>query len=452
MDLAELLRRPEWKTLEFKRDLSSPDGVLKTLVAFANTAGGVLVIGVENRTKRIRGVADALAAEEKLANLIADLIRPRLVPDVETVPWRKANLLVVQVHPSNLRPHYFDRLGPERGVLVRVGSTNRQADAGLIEEMKRFVRMQAFDEQPLPELSSEAIDFRAASEYFAPRKITLSSLESLGVLTRHQGRKVPTIGGVLLFGKDRLERFPDAWVKAGRFAGSDRSRLIDSAEIRSYFPRAAEEALAFAQKHLRRETVIGPVRRTDRWTAPPVALREAVVNALVHADYAQGGAPIRLAIYDDRIEVENPGLLPLGLTVEDIRRGVSKLRNRVIGRVFFELRLIEQWGSGIQRMTAACEQAGLAAPALEELGTHFRVVISTVRQAPPRAGDRDQQILAMLAGGAGLTTAQIARRLKISSRATRARLQAMVERGLVVEFGSGPNDPRRRYLAAARGA
>jgi ATP-dependent DNA helicase RecG len=86
------------------------------------------------------------------------------------------------------------------------------------------------------------------------------------------------------------------------------------------------------------------------------------MNAIVHADYAQQGAPIRIALFDDRIEIENPGLLPFGLTIEDIMQGVSKLRNRVIGRVFHELHLIERWGSGIQRMTSACQEAGLRAP------------------------------------------------------------------------------------------
>jgi len=153
---------------------------------------------------------------------------------------------------------------------------------------------------------------------------------------------VPTVGGALLFGKNRLDRFPDAWVQAGRFAGSDRSKLIDSVEIRSYLPIAAEESVAFVRKHTTREAVIGQVRRADRWTLPSAALREAVINAIVHADYAAQGAPIRIALFDDRLEVENPGLLPVGLTIEDIEKGVSKLRNRVIGRVFHALNLIEQ--------------------------------------------------------------------------------------------------------------
>jgi predicted HTH transcriptional regulator len=89
--------------------------------------------------------------------------------------------------------------------------------------------------------------------------------------------------------------------------------------------------------------------------------------------------PIRIAIFDDRCEVENAGLLPFGLTVEDLPRGVSKLRNRVIGRGFHALGLVEQWGSGIQRMTSACREMGLAPPRFEEIATRFRVTLSTQR-------------------------------------------------------------------------
>jgi len=169
----------------------------------------------------------------------------------------------------------------------------------------------------------------------------------------------------------------------------------------------------------------------------------------VHADYAQRGAPIRAALFDDRLEIENPGLLAFGLTVEDIRQGVSKLRNRVIGRVFQEVGLFEQWGSGIQRMTAACLEAGLDTPKLEEIGTHFRVTLSMVRRRVPVHDPREQKILAALAesGSAGLSTAGIARHLRISPRAARNRLASLVERGSVAEIGSSPKDPRRRcYL------
>lgn len=449
VELIDLLRRPEGKTLEFKRDLSSPAGVLKTVVAFANTSGGTLVIGVEDASRSVRGVADPLAVEERLANLVSDGIAPRLLPDVEVVAWRSSHVLAVEVHPSSGRPHYVTREGLDRGVYVRVGSTNRRADTQLVEELGRYARGETYDEQPMPGLDSEAVDFRAASESFAPaRKLRRSDLETLRLVVAHQGRLVPTVGGMLLFGADRERHFPDAWIQAGRFGGTDRARLVDRVEIRAPLSRAVEEAIAFVDRHTLHGAEIGPVRRRERPSVPPVAVREALVNAVAHADYAQQGAPIRVAMFDDRLEVESPGLLPFGLAIEDLPRGVSKLRNRVIGRVFHELGLIEQWGSGIQRMTSACRDAGLPVPVFEEIGVRFRVTLSIVTTGPAVLDDTDQTIVDALASSEGMSTSEVADVIGLSTRATRTRLLKLIDRGLVREVGTSPQDPKRRYFAA----
>ena len=228
MDLVETLKRPEGKTLEFKRDLSSPDGALRTLVAFANTAGGTLLIGVEDATRQVRGVKAPLDLEERLASMISDSIAPRLAPELDIMPWRRTHLLAVQMYPSPGRPHYLKREGPETGVYVRVGSTNRRADREMIDEMRRFARGEAFDEQAMPELDSEALDFRAASESFAPlRKLKRVDLETLRLVTVHQGRKVPTVGGVLLFGRDRARDHVGAAARLKRDDPAHRLARID---------------------------------------------------------------------------------------------------------------------------------------------------------------------------------------------------------------------------------
>jgi predicted HTH transcriptional regulator len=453
MNLIGLLKQPEGKTLECKRDLSSPEGVLRSIVAFANTAGGVLLVGIESRTRRVLGVADPLETEERLANLVSDSISPILVPELQVFPWRKTHVLGAKVHPSGTRPHYLKSLGPDAGVFVRVGSTNRRADTTLIEELRRLVRNESYDEQPMPDLNSEALDFRTASESFAPiRALKRADLATLRMTTQHQGRTVPTVGGMLLFGKERARYFPDAWVQAGRFQGADRRRILDTSDIHTYLAPAAEQAVQFVQRHASREAIISGVRRTDRWAFPLAAVREAMINAVVHADYSQRGTPIRISVFDDRLEVENPGLLPYGLTVEDIRKGVSKLRNRVIGRVFREIGLIEQWGSGIQRMIGACVEAGLDPPILEEVGTHFRVTLLAVRRRAPLLDEQEKRIIRTLGREDGLATREISRAISRSERATRARLAALVERGLVVEVGSGPTDPQRRYFLALAAA
>ncbi len=447
MDLIQLLKGPEGKTLEFKRDLSSPDSALRTIVAFANTAGGTLLVGVEDKSRRVLGVEDPLELEERLANLVSDHIVPCIVPDIEILAWRRTQVLAVRVHPSPSRPHYLRRHGLEAGTLVRVGSTNRRADRELISEMRRFAGGETFDEQPMPELDSEALDFRAASESFAAiRHLRRADLETLRLVTPYHGHAVPTVGGMLLFGKDRLRFFPDAWIQAGRFQGTDRSRIMDGTEIRSLPVVAIEEAIAFIQKHALHGAEITTIRRRERWNLPPLAVREAIINAVTHADYSQHGAPIRIAIFADRLEVENPGLLPFGLTVEDLQRGISKLRNRVIGRVLHALGLVEQWGSGVHRMTSACHDAGLPPPTFEEIGTRFRVTISSKPTGRPVVDETDQAMLDALARAEGLLTSEIAKAIHLTPRATRTRLRKLIDRGLVREIGTGPQDPKRRYF------
>jgi ATP-dependent DNA helicase RecG len=122
----------------------------------------------------------------------------------------------------------------------------------------------------------------------------------------------------------------------------------------------------------------------------------------------------------------------------------------VIGRVFKELGLIEQWGSGIGRMITACREAGLPEPVFEEMGLHFRVTLYKT-PAPAEAPDPiEKAIFELLADGSGYTTAQVAKVIGRTPRATRARLASMVARGLVQEVGRGPQDPKRKYYLAKR--
>lgn len=117
----------------------------------------------------------------------------------------------------------------------------------------------------------------------------------------------------------------------------------------------------------------------------------------------------------------------------------------MIGRVFHELRFIEQWGSGIQRMTAACQEAGLQPPKLEELGARFRVTLSTARVRAASMDEPERKITALLRRSGAQSTASIARHAGLSARATLSRLKALTERGVLVEIGTGPHDPKRRY-------
>lgn len=451
MKLEDLLTRPEGKTLEFKQDLSSPKNILKTLTAFANTAGGVLLIGIEDGSRSVLGVENPLDEEERLANLIADSIEPRLVPNLELANWKGRMLLMAEVYPSALRPHWLKSLGRKNGVLVRVGSTNRRADEPLTAEMRRSALNLSYDEEPMPDINPEALDFRVASGLFAGlREWNDNTPETLRLTTRYQGRLVPTVGGVLLFGIRSEECFPDAWIQCGRFSGTDKARILDQQDIKNHLPLSLKEAFGFVKKHASRAAEFGELRRKDIWNVPMEAVREALTNAIVHADYSQTGAPIRVAIYDDRLEIENPGLLAGGLTIDDVRAGVSKLRNRVIGRVFKELDLIEQWGSGFQRMAASCRELGLPEPVMEEVAFRFRITFSLQRGlSQAKADDMDLRIMELIQSceaDGGASTRYLSQKMGISSRAMRDRLARLTKAGQIVAVGKSAFDPNKRYL------
>lgn len=251
-----------------------------------------------------------------------------------------------------------------------------------------------------------------------------------------------------MYGHERLQNFPDAWIQVGRFAAKDKSRLIDHIDLKGELVKEIYAAAAFIEKHTRTGVDIGAVRRVENFALPQAVTREALINSVVHCDYSQRGAPIRVSIFDDRIEIENPGLLPFGLTLDDLYQGVSKLRNRVIGRVLNELGLVEQWGSGAQRMIRNCRDNGLPDPRWEEIAGRLRVTLETTAKAPVSIDTRDQQILDQLAKDKGLSTSEIALAIGISTRATRSRLLKLLARKLVVEVGNGPRDPNKKYYKA----
>ncbi len=337
--------------------------------------------------------------------------------------------------------------------IPRYPRIQREADAALIAVLGRRTSTETFDEQPIPDLDSESIDFAVASQSFAERRsLRRQDLEALGLVSRRQGRTVPTVGGLLLFGRGRLSRYPDAWIQAGRFAGTDRTELVDRANLTDYPVTALEQAVSFVERNTRLGMSIGRLQRREVPAVPPAALREALVNAVVHADYAQRGAPIRVAIFDDRVEVENPGILLAGLTTEELREGLSRMRNRVLARVFNELGLIEQWGTGVQRKVDACTRAGLPEPEFAEVGLRFRVILRTEPIGPATFDAIEKRILDYVAEGEGRSTAAIARHVGPSTRATQHRLAELEQRGLIAVVGSGLSDPRRRLHSARKSA
>ena len=217
--LEELLRQPESKILEFKRDVSSLEPILKTIVAFANTAGGTVIIG-RSAEGSLVGVNDVFKAEEALANSIADSIRPSLLPEIEIATVGNKDLLVIRV--SHWKgPFYLKKEGMPNGVYIRLGSTSRPAGPEILAELNRSVLTLSYDQEALPDLPVDALDLNIAHRFFHSirKEINEEKLRSLGILTPAANRWVPSIGGLILFGKKELQK---RFIQIGRASCRER--------------------------------------------------------------------------------------------------------------------------------------------------------------------------------------------------------------------------------------
>lgn len=207
------------------------------------------------------------------------------------------------------------------------------------------------------------------------RSIDKHKLESLGLIVPYAGRKAVSNGCLILFGNEmhRNRFFPDARVSCARFRGTDKSQFMDRLDIEGTILDAINDVPKFIRLNTKLLSKIESFKREDIPAYPEVAVREVLVNALVHTDYSLTGMRILISIFSDRMEIQNPGMLPFGITLEDFMAGVSKVRNRVIARVFRELGLMEEWGSGYKRVLNACESGGYPEPDWTELGAAIRV-------------------------------------------------------------------------------
>jgi len=455
MKIQEILKRPEGKTLEFKRDISSLKPILKTLVAFANTAGGILLIGLEN-DGTVYGVSEVLQAEERLTNAIADSIHPALMPEIEIYSHNDKPLLILRVFHWK-GPFYLKADGPVKGVYVRLGSTNRQAGPEILAELQRSMQNRSFDQLPCPELSIKALDIKKVERVFTVigQQIDEKKLESLELLVPHAGGFSVSNGGLILFGMDdvRQRYFPDARVSCARFRGTDKSEFIDRIDIAGSVMNAIDEVPRFIRRNTRLAAKIENMHRQDIPEYPELAIREILVNAIGHADYSLRGMRILVGIYADRMEVQNPGMLPFGMTMEDLKAGVSKIRNRVIARVFREMGLMEEWGSGYKRVMHACQSGGYSEPDWEELGTAFRVIFyphPAVLEYPRAdvpvsvpvnvtANDRQRWFLEQLATNKHIRASDLAAYWSISEKTAKRDIADLKKKGLIEFVGASKN-------------
>ncbi len=384
--LTAMLRQGESLTVEFKE--SFQEEALQTVGAFANTQGGILLIGV-NDSGAPTGVTVGKSTLREITDRIAACTEPRVVPDIQVVTLRRRTIIVIQVPEYPIKP-----VAVRGRCYRRIGDSNRLLAPAAIAEMHMASTGTSWDARPLPDKTIKDIDIARVRRYmtlaanigrrnFAKGTKPGEVLEKLELI--RDGH--PTWAAVLLFGKHPQSPLTQATVHCGRFRAEidiDDDRLIEGSIIDQI-----DETMDFLKKHINvRFVITGKPRRDQIWDYPLEALREAVVNAICHRDYGDT-ADIQIKVFDDHIRIWSPGLLPYGMTFEELhkRTHASKPRNKLIAQVFYDLEVIERYGSGIHRILDACAAAGLPEPTFSE-STGGLVV--TFRKAAKASGRQHQ--------------------------------------------------------------
>ena len=420
-ELSELVNNQENSRVEFKRDDCHPDDVAKEMSALLNLEGGVILLGVED-DGRISGLnRKRKEAEEWIMNIARNNLRPPTTPVWTSMVMEDQNMVGIVELPTDSpgKPHKAKR-GNAWITFTRIGSESREAtreEEGRLYQAAKLVR---YEIKAVADLGLESLDIDRMENYLrdvlkrsAPDRADIEKWRRLLLnsdLLIETGSGVrASVAGLLLFGENPNRRLPQAGVTAAAFPGDGKDyNTVDEERIRgplipivSACGKVVEKGVIdrtvdFVKRNMGSVAWLDGARRLRKESFPSDAVREAVVNAVVHRDYAREGTDIEVSLYRDRLEVISPGRLPNGVTVEKMREGIVRVaRNGLLKEILRDYRYIEHQGMGVRnRIIESMQRHNGTEPDLDEQEDRFVVRLwKEKRVAYPISSDRPFRIV-----------------------------------------------------------
>ena len=420
-------------TTEFKREYT--EDIKKTIIAFANTSGGELLIGVEN-DGTVLGVADVDGTMLKVTNAARDSIKPDITMFLlcEKRELDDRDIVAVSVQKGTTCPYYLASKGlrPE-GVFVRQGASTVPATGSAI--LKMIKETDGDDYESTRSLNQE-LTFQDTERFFSEENIPLGQEQrrTLGLINEDG---VFTNLGLLL--SDQCTHT----AKLAVFQGSSKTVFKDRAEFSGSLLRQVEDIYAYIDRFNRVRAEFPGLRRVDTRDYPPEALREALFNAIVHRDYSYSGSTL-ISIFDDRIEFVTLGGLPKGIAMSDVMMGVSVPRNRGLANIFYRLHLIEAFGTGMLKIKE-CYAGCPCQPAAEASENAFKMILPNLNYwtetAPEKVplSEKEDRVLKCISARQSVSRAEIEAAAGLSQSVTVRALKRLLELGLIQKSGNGKN-------------
>lgn len=478
MTIEEILAG-ESKNIEFK--VQRPDKsikYMKTVVAFANGKGGQIVFGIDDKTREVVGVPEDKVFQEidAITNAISDSCEPTIIPDVYLQNINDKPVIVAEIRAGRQKPYYIKADGLENGVYIRVSGTTRPADRDMSRELYYECDARSFDsvirrdvevtDEDIKNLCEQMKEVAIANsksnlQRSSVKDVTKNVLLSWGILKKDENEKIyPTNAYVYLTGQGGLR----SMIQCAVFKGTTRTVFLDRRNYEGPLWEQVDEAVQFVLRNIRMGCRLEGIYRQDIYELPPDSIRELIVNAVMNCSYIQA-SNIQVAIYDDRLEITSPGGLLPGVTIDLMKEGFSKIRNRSLANAFVYMNLVEAWGSGIPKLMQAMQEYGLREPEFIDMEVAFRINlyrdqneadynfdmngIGKSADKVPESADKvlenadkvlinvqEKNIYDYIQKNNSITTAQAAECAGVKQRRAREILSKMVKKGLLKKCGA----------------
>ncbi len=371
-EFEKLLLENENKDMDFKLQLPDAKKLAQLVAAFYNSRGGKIVFGVEDESRKATGLDDAQKTEHNFVQIIRHWCKLDCEPDIEFVKFEGKDFVVVHCPKGEDTP-YFVR--GEYVPRVRIGSSNMPANKEEIARLYREGSSKSQDVYPCENATIDDIDLDKVRKYLGKSRLTkqlnkdylIELMLKEHFVTRENGNVVPTIAGILLFGKNTYLNLHHSEIKADRYIGDTRVEWLDRKDLRGTLFDILEQSKKFFQKNMRTPAKVVGFKTEVRTEYPIEALREAVINALVHRDWHKQET-VLIRMYNSFVEVWSPGELLRPLVIEDIRTNeyVPETRNKVIAGAFNNLGIMDKRGTGLLRIRENLDEWDLPCPEFEE--------------------------------------------------------------------------------------
>ena len=433
----------ESEVLELKTSTSELKEAIISIVAILNKhQRGELYFGVKN-DGTVVGQTVTENTIRQISQTISENIEPKIFPKINEVILEGKNCVHVEFSGDNVPYFAYGRAH------IRVGDEDKKISAKELERLmvQKNKENLRWDSAICERATLDDIDNNSIRKFVEltqqSKRLHIDKVDKEAILRKLKlisGQKI-TNAGVLLFGKQPTQFFDNVLVRCGRFKGVVKEQFLDMKDLDGNLFQNMEKAIAFLQEHLRLQATIKGLRREEKWEIPLDALREAVINALIHRDYNDQGF-VYIKVYDEQIIIANPGKLPEDLTIADLyKEHESKLRNPLLAQVFYYTDFIDIWGRGILNILRLLNEEGLPKPAFEQSAGAFRIAFKrpspqkTPQITPQKPTALEEKILEEVRKKPQVTRKELAALLDISEETVKEYLERLRRKGLLIRRG-----------------